>query len=172
MSSSRKFVGGALVGLVVGFVAGILLAPKSGQETRDEIKQRTKRMWGDARDQAVKMQEQLGSRVDKLKQVAGELGGQAKEESRALLARADTMKTKLREFTQVVAEGNRRTKNEAMTSAKQLAKEGSGLIKELELATKRLMSEAKAKIKPSDPETDGEAVARLQELERNAETED
>ena len=33
-----KFAIGALIGVAAGFVAGILTAPKSGKETRDELK--------------------------------------------------------------------------------------------------------------------------------------
>ena len=33
-----KFAIGALIGIAAGFVTGILTAPKSGKETRDEIK--------------------------------------------------------------------------------------------------------------------------------------
>ena len=35
-----KFALGALIGVAAGFVAGVLTAPKSGKETRDELKQK------------------------------------------------------------------------------------------------------------------------------------
>lgn len=38
MSSSDDFFKGLLFGTAVGITAGILLAPKSGQETREDIK--------------------------------------------------------------------------------------------------------------------------------------
>lgn len=38
MSSSGDFFKGLVFGTVVGVTAGILLAPKSGEETREEIK--------------------------------------------------------------------------------------------------------------------------------------
>jgi len=39
MSRSSSFIEGAIFGLVAGFVGGILLAPRSGKETRDRLKQ-------------------------------------------------------------------------------------------------------------------------------------
>lgn len=38
MANGGKVAVGAAIGAVVGFVSGILLAPKSGKETRDDIK--------------------------------------------------------------------------------------------------------------------------------------
>lgn len=38
MSSTTKFLAGFLIGGAVGAIAGILLAPKSGAETREIIK--------------------------------------------------------------------------------------------------------------------------------------
>ena len=40
MSKSGKAFGAALLGAVAGAVAGVLFAPKSGKETRDDIKRR------------------------------------------------------------------------------------------------------------------------------------
>ncbi len=39
MSRSSSFVGGVLLGAVIGVVGGILLAPRSGKETREKLKQ-------------------------------------------------------------------------------------------------------------------------------------
>lgn len=37
MSSTSKWIAGLIVGLFVGAVAGVLLAPSSGDETREEL---------------------------------------------------------------------------------------------------------------------------------------
>ncbi len=41
MSKKSKFAVGAAIGAIVGVAAGILTAPKSGKETRDDIKKKT-----------------------------------------------------------------------------------------------------------------------------------
>lgn len=40
MAVSKRFALGAVVGLAAGVIAGMLTAPKSGRETRDDIKHR------------------------------------------------------------------------------------------------------------------------------------
>lgn len=37
MSNSKNTIIGSLIGLTAGFAAGVLLAPKSGKETRQDI---------------------------------------------------------------------------------------------------------------------------------------
>jgi gas vesicle protein len=37
MSSTSKWIAGLMVGLLVGAVAGVLLAPSTGEETRDDL---------------------------------------------------------------------------------------------------------------------------------------
>ncbi len=40
MAVSKRFALGAIVGLTAGVIAGMLTAPKSGRETRADLKQR------------------------------------------------------------------------------------------------------------------------------------
>lgn len=44
MNNSVKIIGGFLIGAAVGAVAGILLAPDSGENTRSKLKDETKRL--------------------------------------------------------------------------------------------------------------------------------
>ena len=60
-SGAGKFALGALIGAAVGTVAGILTAPKSGKETRDDIKRKA----GEAKDAA-------GEKAEDLKRKAGD----------------------------------------------------------------------------------------------------
>ncbi len=52
--SKGKFALGAVVAAAAGFVAGILTAPKSGKETRDEIKDKAVKTKDTVVDEAVK----------------------------------------------------------------------------------------------------------------------
>ncbi|GAB3273259.1 hypothetical protein GCM10027347_45480 [Larkinella harenae] len=76
MRSSRDF----LLGFITGVVAGILTAPKSGQESRrwiqDEADKRTK----DLQDQWNKGVEQVKSQVDQVKSQVNQWTGKLQDE--------------------------------------------------------------------------------------------
>ncbi|MFZ1361004.1 MAG: YtxH domain-containing protein [Candidatus Saccharimonadales bacterium] len=71
---SKKFAFGAIIGMVAGIVAGVLTAPKSGKETRDEIKARAQEL----KDKAVELSDDAIATADKLK----EQGVQAFEDAK------------------------------------------------------------------------------------------
>lgn len=61
---------GVSIGCTVGAVAGILLAPKSGKETREDVSRRSTEAWGKVKDtvtnnghRLVNAVEDLGARV-------------------------------------------------------------------------------------------------------------
>jgi gas vesicle protein len=60
--SKGKFALGAIIGAAVGVIAGFLTAPKSGKETREDIKKKA----GELKQDADKM-------VEKTKQEAGKV---------------------------------------------------------------------------------------------------
>lgn len=74
MSSNSKFALGALIGAVAGVVTGILTAPKSGKETRADIKAKSAELKdvatekaGQVKDKAVKLTEDVKSKVDEFR---------------------------------------------------------------------------------------------------------
>lgn len=67
--SKGKFALGAVVGAAVGAVVGILTAPKSGKETREDIKTKA----SEAKDKAG---EKLSGTVDAVKEKASHIGKQ------------------------------------------------------------------------------------------------
>ncbi|MDB5162876.1 MAG: exported protein of unknown function [Candidatus Saccharibacteria bacterium] len=74
---------GAVIGAIAGFVSGVLLAPKSGKETRQEIKDGANK----AKDVTVEKAEELKGKAtkiandvsDKAKDVAGDVEAKARE---------------------------------------------------------------------------------------------
>lgn len=52
---NKKAVGLAVAGLVAGAVAGVLLAPKSGEETREDLKHLAEKMKGQIGDKVAQM---------------------------------------------------------------------------------------------------------------------
>ncbi len=59
MSDSGDFFSGLLIGGILGFAAGILLAPASGDETRENIAKKGRELAGEAREK----KDELGNTI-------------------------------------------------------------------------------------------------------------
>lgn len=80
MGKGGTFLKGALVGVLAGATAGVLLAPKSGKETREDIKKAAAKLSKDAQelyvnartmlDKKVAALQKLGKSIDKDKYLA------------------------------------------------------------------------------------------------------
>ena len=57
---TKNLIGGLLAGAAIGVAVGILLAPRSGQQTRKKISKESKHLMGD-------LKHTLGDSVDSLK---------------------------------------------------------------------------------------------------------
>lgn len=66
-SSTDDFFKGLLFGAVIGATAGILLAPKSGLETRSDIKKLALDMSDKAQDIYLKARKQLEKKIENIK---------------------------------------------------------------------------------------------------------
>jgi|GEM_PF-81980 len=87
-----KFAVGALIGAAVGAVAALLTAPKSGKETREDIKNKATEMSHEAMRQLRKLEGELNKRISDAKRVAHKYEGQARQEVDALISKAEKMK--------------------------------------------------------------------------------
>jgi gas vesicle protein len=93
MSKNGDFVAGLVVGGLIGAVIGILYAPKSGKETREEIGQKADELLSKAKEEyghaVEKSREAYEATVERLKELeetakekveeVGELAGRGKE---------------------------------------------------------------------------------------------
>jgi gas vesicle protein len=70
--SKGKFVLGALVGAAAGVVAGMLTAPKSGKETRADIKSKAAELKGEAAKRVEDVKDISSKAVHDLKDRAAE----------------------------------------------------------------------------------------------------
>lgn len=68
--SKGKFVLGALVGAAAGVVAGMLTAPKSGKETRADIKAKAAELKGEAASRANEVKDASTKAVNDVKSKA------------------------------------------------------------------------------------------------------
>lgn len=79
---ANKLAIGAIIGAAVGVAAGILTAPKSGKETRDDIKQKA----GDAKRKAASTKDDLifkaEETADDIRQMASDKLKSLKNDSR------------------------------------------------------------------------------------------
>lgn len=143
----KTFVKGTLIGAIIGVVGGILLAPKSGKETQEDIKRKVKGTYQDIRDSLDLLGDEVSGKVDTLKAAAKDLKGEAKEESQELIRRAEVLKQDLRIASTNLTKSGGKTKDTAFKQVKLLMAEGTEVMKELERVTKRLAASAKDKAK-------------------------
>jgi gas vesicle protein len=141
----RTFWKGTFFGALVGAAAGVLLAPKSGKQTREEIKGKVKGTYQDIQLRLENMSDEVSGRVDSLREAAKDLKGEAREESQELIRRAEVLKQDLRISATNMARSGVNTKDVAVKEVKQLLGEGSSVMNELERVTRHLAGSAKAK---------------------------
>ena len=67
---SKKFLKGTLIGAIVGGIAGLLFAPKSGQQTRADIKRQAKTAKTSALKRVNQIEKVAKAKVRKIKSEA------------------------------------------------------------------------------------------------------
>lgn len=105
MGKGKSIAIGAAIAGVAGYVAGILTAPKSGKETRQDIRDKAVQ----AKVEAEKRLKQLHSQLDTLlkqgKEASSKMSSQAKAEWDKLAATAVASKEKVRAVLSSIHEG-------------------------------------------------------------------
>lgn len=103
--NTKKLAVGALIGAAAGYVAGVLTAPKSGKETRSDIKHAAQR----AKVETEKALKAAHSELDELlasaKTQAGKLGKRAKHDFDNAVNAAKNAKEKARLMLSTLHEG-------------------------------------------------------------------
>ena len=79
MSSTSKWVAGLMVGLFVGAVAGVLLAPSSGEETREDLLKKIDLLKDKIADLIEKGEEYTSEKVEILKNKISSLEKEVEE---------------------------------------------------------------------------------------------
>lgn len=103
---TKRIAEGALFGAVVGYVAGILTAPKSGKETRTNIKTATERSIVIAEKHLKAAHTQLVELLSESKQRVKDNGGKANKELNEAIASAQKVKQRVRELLSAIHEGD------------------------------------------------------------------
>ena len=106
----RLAIGGAIAG-VFGYLAGLLTAPQSGKETRQDIKDNASRGLAEAEKDLKKVHTELDKTLAQAKVKGGELRGRAKDELNDLTGKASDSKEKVREVLSAIHEGEAEDKD-------------------------------------------------------------
>lgn len=111
---------GSVVAGVAGYIAGVLTAPKSGKETRGDIKDAANETYAKAEKELKKLNADLGKAIDEAKIKGDKLSAKAKNEVSDLVEKAKDTKEKVREVISAIHEGDAEDKDlkKAVSEAK------------------------------------------------------
>lgn len=122
----KRLAIGTLIAGAAGYVAGLLTAPKSGRETRDDIKHAADNTISETEKQLKKLHTELSGLIDEAKTRGESMRGRAKDELDDLTDMAYDAKQKARELLSAIHEGE--TSNRDLQKA---MKEASKAVKHL-----------------------------------------
>lgn len=109
--STKKFALGAIIAGAAGYVAGILTAPKSGKETRKDIKDTASRVMAEAEKQLKHLHTELASLLKEAEQTAAKLKGEGREQLEKAMMNAAMIKEKARVLLSAAHEGTAEDKD-------------------------------------------------------------
>lgn len=104
--TTKKFAIGAALAAGIGYIAGILTAPQSGRETRQDIKDTTAQAITETEKQLKGLHTQINDLVDEAKSTSSDLSDKARKELDGLLDRANDSRQKAREMISGIHEGD------------------------------------------------------------------
>lgn len=109
--STKRFAIGALIAGAAGYLAGLLTAPQSGKETRQDIKDTAVKGMREAERQLKKLHTELNDVLAEATERADKLSGKAKEELETAVATTRRAKETAREILSAVHEGRAEDKD-------------------------------------------------------------
>ena len=104
--TAKRVAVGTLVAAAAGYIAGILTAPKSGRETREDIKNKAAETKTQAEKQLKKLHTELGHVLDEAREQAESAKGKAKTEIDAAMDKTKVVNEIARELFSALHEGD------------------------------------------------------------------
>jgi gas vesicle protein len=101
----KRLALGTVIAGAAGYVAGILTAPKSGKETRKDIKDTADKTISAAEEQLKNAHTELNELITEAKKRGRDLQGRSKSQLDDATDKAGKVKEKLRELISAVREG-------------------------------------------------------------------
>ena len=105
-NTAKKLAIGTGIAAAAGFVAGVLTAPKSGKETRADLKAKASQGYAETEKELKKLHTDLGKVIDDGRKQGGKLSGKAQKELANVVDKAKVAKDKAREVLSAVHEGD------------------------------------------------------------------
>ena len=97
-------IGGGIAA-AAGYAAGVLTAPKSGKQTRKDLKKITDKRLAETEQDLKKLHTELGKAIEDTRDSTGKLSKKAQGDLDTLLEKAKDTKEKARELISVIHEG-------------------------------------------------------------------
>jgi gas vesicle protein len=104
--SAKKFAVGTMIAAAAGYLAGILTAPKSGKETREDIKNAAEHSVTEAERQLKRLHTELNTVISEATSRYEELSGKARTELKKVMDSSTDVKEKARDILSAVHEGH------------------------------------------------------------------
>lgn len=125
--TGKKIAVGAVAAGLIGYVAGVLTAPKSGKETREDIKNTATKAKREAEKKLKELHSELNRQLEVAKKKGAKLTGKARDEFDKAIASADKVKEKMRLLLSALHEGDADD-----PELKQALKDAQSALKQLE----------------------------------------
>ena len=109
--STKRLALGTLFAAAAGYVTGILTAPKSGKETRQDIKNAAETGMAEAEKQLKKLHTQMNDLISEAKKRVETLKGTAQKDLQTAIDKAVDAKEKARELLSALHEGGAEDKD-------------------------------------------------------------
>ena len=140
MSKTSKFGLGLIFGAIAGAVAGLLSAPKSGKETREDIKSAAESFGADSEKKLKDLHKQASAKIKTWEAQAAKLTGSAKSDSEKALENAKKLQDRVKAY---IAELKNGDENPEDFSLDDLKKELVNIENSFTKLSKQVMSKAK-----------------------------
>lgn len=104
--NSKRLAIGTAIAAAAGYVTGILTAPKSGKETREDVKTAAVKAKRDAEKELKKLHSEVSKQIDRAKTVGLKLKDEHKDDLSKVVGAAVTAKEKARDMLTALHEGD------------------------------------------------------------------
>jgi gas vesicle protein len=105
-NTTKKVLIGTAMGLAAGYVVGILTAPKSGRETRQDIKDVSTKAWRAAEIRLKQLYRDMGDLIEQATDKARELRGLSKRKLEDLVDDTKEAQYKVKEVLSAIHDGD------------------------------------------------------------------